>query len=62
METITQGDVNESDQKKRSKVFDHLDKMLDISLRELYYVLKASRKRLKEKYQIKNVDTGLSSI
>ncbi|HNP06721.1 MAG TPA: hypothetical protein PKN99_03805 [Cyclobacteriaceae bacterium] len=46
---------------KPNKVFDHLDKMPDISLMELYYVLKASRKRLKEKYIQDNKDLGLSS-
>lgn len=62
MGTIGQDHVKESDQSNRSKSFDQLDKMPDISLRELYYVLKASRRKLKEKYQNKNVDTELSSI
>jgi len=49
-------------QQKRTKVFDHLDKMPDISVMELYYVLKASRKKLKEKYIQDNKDLGLSSL
>lgn len=41
---------------RRSRVFDRLDKLPDISLKDLYYVLKASRKKLKQRLSIENIE------
>lgn len=47
---------------KGTGVFDQMDKMPDISLKELYYVLKASRRKLKQKFQNGNIEQKLSSL
>lgn len=47
METKEKRKITRS--KSDTGVFDQMDKLPDMSLKELYYVLKASRRKLKEK-------------
>ncbi len=59
METVNQVKEQTS---KGTGVFDQMDKMPDISLKELYYVLKASRRKLKQKFHNGSIEPNLSSL
>jgi hypothetical protein len=47
--------------KSDTGIFDQMDKLPDMSLRELYYVLKASRRKIKEKI-INGAETGFKMV